>query len=98
MTGYDHPRCFELIPCTAAELVYDRSKEIEGAVYRANGSDASAGYRTKMRSLYTNLKDKNNSGLRSSIISGELLPEKLIDMSPAVRLFSNVVAFGTTHG
>lgn len=38
-----------------------------------------------MRSLYSNLKDKKNPGLRGAVVSGELEPKKLCGMSSAVR-------------
>ena len=42
-------------------------------------------YKGKIRSLFLNLKDKNNPGLRENVTSGELKVEKLCKMSSQVR-------------
>jgi transcription elongation factor S-II len=39
-------------------------------------------YRTKMRSLYMNLKDKSNPMLRKRMVGGEISPQRLYKMSP----------------
>ncbi|CAG8574751.1 8449_t:CDS:2 [Paraglomus brasilianum] len=38
-------------------------------------------YKSKFRSLYTNLKDKKNSSLRLKVVKGDIFPEKLVNMS-----------------
>jgi len=43
-----------------------------------------AEYKNKIRSLFVNLKDKANPGLRASIVEGSLTPEKLTKMSSQV--------------
>lgn len=64
----------------------ERADDIEAIVFKDNGEDATPAYRTKIRSLYSNLKDKNNPGLRGAVVSGELEPKKLCGMSSAVRI------------
>lgn len=68
----------------AADLVYDRAKEIEVEVNRTLDS---AAYKSKMRSLIFNLRDKNNPGLREAVVSGELSCTKLCSMGPAVSQY-----------
>lgn len=62
-----------------ADLVYDRAKSIE---YEVNRTHDSNGYKNKMRSLIFNLRDKNNPGLRESVVSGEISASKLCTMGP----------------
>jgi len=66
-------------------LILERAEQIEAIVFKDNASEANGPYRTKMRSLVANLKDKNNPGLRGAIVSGELAPAKLCSMSSSVR-------------
>ncbi|EEB92868.1 hypothetical protein MPER_08559, partial [Moniliophthora perniciosa FA553] len=44
---------------------------------------ASTEYRARIRSLFVNLKDKNNPGLRESVVSGLIAADKLAKMSSA---------------
>ena len=69
----------------ANDLILSRAKAIEAIVF--NDFDLDNRYRDKMRSLYLNIKDKNNPGLRESIVSGELSPAKLTKMTSQVRSF-----------
>lgn len=78
-----------------AELIYDalasdsnspvdqillKAKGIESTVLSEFGGVTGA-YKSKIRSLYVNLKDKNNPSLRESIVSGELLVQKFCKMT-----------------
>ncbi|KAH9914387.1 transcription elongation factor [Epithele typhae] len=63
-----------------ADLVLQRASEIEKTVLNDNGS-ANAAYKAKIRSLFVNLKDKNNPGLRESVVSGDLAVGKFCKMS-----------------
>ncbi|PIL34503.1 transcription factor [Ganoderma sinense ZZ0214-1] len=63
-----------------SDLVLSRAKDIEKTVLADNGG-ANASYKAKIRSLFVNLKDKNNPGLRENVISGELPVSKLCKMS-----------------
>lgn len=62
-----------------------RAKDIEKTVFNDN-SGANAAYKAKIRSLFVNLKDKNNPGLRESVVSGDLAIAKFCRMSSQVRL------------
>ena len=70
-------------PSTAIDLVMSRAKEIEKTVLSDNGGTTAA-YKAKIRSLFVNLKDKNNPSLRASVVSGELLVSKFCRMSSQV--------------
>lgn len=61
-----------------------RSSAIEMTVYEANGGTTSPAYRTKMRSLYLNLKGKENPSLREGVVSGDLPVAKLCTMTSQV--------------
>ncbi|KAK1232868.1 transcription elongation factor TFIIS [Marasmius sp. AFHP31] len=65
-----------------SELISSRAKAVEVAVFNAQGG-ASPDYRSKIRSLYVNLKDKNNPSLREAVVSGEIPAEKFAVMSSA---------------
>ncbi|KAL0574546.1 transcription elongation factor TFIIS [Marasmius crinis-equi] len=65
-----------------SELIAQRAKAVELAVFNAQGGNLD-GYRSKIRSLYVNLKDKNNPGLREAVASGEIPAEKFAVMSSA---------------
>lgn len=57
------------------------AKAIENEVYKMERGTEN-NYRPKMRSLYTNLKDPKNPGLRLNIISGKISAERLCRMTP----------------
>ncbi|EGN97713.1 hypothetical protein SERLA73DRAFT_184533 [Serpula lacrymans var. lacrymans S7.3] len=82
-------KCMELIydalACDSgapSEQILGRARAIESAVV-AQFSGPSVEYKSKIRSLFVNLKDKNNPGLRESIVSGDLSVEKFGKMSSA---------------
>ena len=54
---------------------------IEAAGYNLVGPESNAGYTTKMRSLYMNLKNKSNPKLRRNVLDGEISAEQLVKMS-----------------
>jgi hypothetical protein len=60
-----------------------RAQGVENAVYNNIGG-TNAEYKAKVRSLFVNLKDKNNPALRESIVSGELSVEKFSKMTSEV--------------
>ena len=66
----------------AIELILKRAVGVENAVYTNLGGTAE--YKAKIRSLFVNLKDKNNPALRESIVSGELSAETFSKMTSAV--------------
>ncbi|KAF8237239.1 transcription elongation factor [Tricholoma matsutake] len=64
------------------ELIQKRAQGVENAVYNNLGG-TTAEYKAKIRSLFVNLKDKNNPALRESIVSGELSVEIFSKMTSA---------------
>lgn len=80
-------RCIELVydalasdSGAPADLILQKAKDIEAAVFSDIGG-TSQPYPTKMRSIFVNLKDKNNPGLRESVASGEISVERLAKMT-----------------
>ncbi|KZT01942.1 transcription elongation factor [Laetiporus sulphureus 93-53] len=80
-------KCIELLYDALAsdsgapsELIMSRAKGIEHTVLgEFNGTTAA--YKSKIRSFYVNLKDKNNPGLRESIVSGDLPVQRFCKMT-----------------
>ncbi|MCO5603524.1 hypothetical protein L7F22_057675 [Adiantum nelumboides] len=59
-----------------------RALAVEGATFKKVGSGTVNGeYRTKIRSLGMNLKDKKNPALRSSVIDGTIPADKFITLT-----------------
>ncbi|KAF8907070.1 transcription factor S-II, central domain-containing protein [Gymnopilus junonius] len=80
-------KCVELIydalACDATapiELVAGKAHDIERCVW-TNMGGTNTEYKSKIRSLFVNLKDKSNPGLRASIVDGSLTPEKFSRMT-----------------
>ncbi|KIY03613.1 uncharacterized protein Z520_00304 [Fonsecaea multimorphosa CBS 102226] len=74
--------------CLGSEIpmkqILDLAKQIESAALNlpdAKGSSASAVYKDKIRSLYQNLKNKSNPGLRVRILSGEVTATRFVTMT-----------------
>ncbi|KAG6907501.1 hypothetical protein DXG01_008644 [Tephrocybe rancida] len=59
------------------EQILKRAQSLEKTVYNNHNGNVNAEYKNKMRTLFVNLKVKNNPGLRESVVSGELSVEKL---------------------
>lgn len=83
-------KCMELIYDALAlesgspsDLILKRARAVEMAVFAANDHSTSAAYKAKVRSLFVNLKDKTNPGLRESVVSGDLSAEKFANMTSA---------------
>jgi hypothetical protein len=57
---------------------------VEKSVLELMGGTTSE-YKSKIRSLFVNLKDKANPALRASIVDGSLAPEKFAKMTSKVR-------------
>ncbi|KAF9933875.1 PHD finger protein 3 [Mortierella alpina] len=59
---------------------------IEKELYMFTATPGQAGcgkdYKAKYRSLFFNLKDKNNESLRARVLSGELEPQELVRLTP----------------
>ena len=75
--------CSSLIFRLASDLIVSRSTAVEEAVFNNCGQDSNADYRTKMRSLYLNLKGKENPSLREGVVSGDIPAKQLAVMSSA---------------
>jgi len=73
--------------CTfpAIELLLSRARGIESTLLQEFGT-VSAAYKSKIRSFYVNLKDKNNPELRENIISGKLEVERFCTMTSEVSV------------
>jgi transcription elongation factor S-II len=70
---------------TASDLIMSRATAVEEAVLNNCNGEQNADYRQKMRSLYLNLKGKENPSLREGVVSGDISPKKLAVMTSAVR-------------
>lgn len=68
----------------ASDLILSRAKAVESAVL-TEYKGTTAAYKTKIRQIFVNLKDKNNPGLRESVISGDLSAQKFAKMTSQVR-------------
>lgn len=80
-------KCIELLYDALAlesgapnDLIAQRAVAVEKAVAEEFGS-TSGGYKSKIRSLFVNLKDKNNPILRESVISGDISSSKFAKMT-----------------
>ncbi|KAI9680112.1 MAG: RNA polymerase II elongation factor [Caeruleum heppii] len=62
-------------------VVLKRAVEIERAAITEYGPETSAAYKTKLRSLFQNLKNKSNPQLRLRIFSGDISPERFVVMT-----------------
>lgn len=61
--------------------ILECSKDIEAAVFDGE-KGASKGYRQKLLSLVSNLKDPRNPGLRGRVLNGDISGTKLYNMKP----------------
>jgi transcription elongation factor S-II len=71
----------------APDQILKRAKGIESSILSLFDSTNQA-YKSKIRSLYVNLKDKNNPGLRENIVSGDISVDKFCKMSSEVKMIS----------
>ncbi|EXJ78040.1 transcription elongation factor S-II [Capronia epimyces CBS 606.96] len=74
--------------CLGSDLpmkqILELAKQIESAALNlpdAKGSSASPVYKDKVRSLYQNLKNKSNPGLRKRILNGEVTAVRFVSMT-----------------
>lgn len=71
-------------------VIYESALAVEKAAFEKVGGGAVNGdYRSKVRSLSLNLKDKNNPELRQQVLRGEIEPDVLVAMR-SEELASNV--------
>lgn len=57
------------------------ARNVELAAYNKYQPETSNEYRTKMRSLFQNLKFKNNAWLRKGVYTGDISPDRFVGMS-----------------
>ncbi len=57
------------------------ARAVEQAAYEVHGRDTSSDYKTKIRSLFQNLKMKGNTALRRDVLEGEIEPKRFVTMS-----------------
>ena len=62
-------------------LVIAKAVAIEKAALEDYGPETKPGYREKMRSLFQNLKNKSNPGLRVAVLGGDITPERFVKMT-----------------
>ncbi|KAF9205598.1 PHD finger protein 3 [Haplosporangium sp. Z 27] len=71
---------------TDAEHATQLAGVIEKELYMFTATPGQSGcgkdYKAKYRSLFFNLKDKNNENLRARVLSGELEPHELVRLTP----------------
>ncbi|KAL1583881.1 hypothetical protein WHR41_07198 [Cladosporium halotolerans] len=65
----------------APEDLLKAARSVELAAYNTFQPETSATYKQKMRSLFQNLKIKNNDQLRSDVYTGAITPDKFVNMS-----------------
>lgn len=65
----------------ANDQLSSRALAIEEIVYKQHNRQTLQPYRSKIRSLFLNLKDKNNPSLRDSVVSGDLPASRLCTMT-----------------
>ncbi|KAI9719972.1 MAG: hypothetical protein M1812_003097 [Candelaria pacifica] len=62
-------------------IILSRATEIEAAAFSVLGPETTEAYKSKLRSLYQNLKNKSNPGLRTRVLSGEISANRFITMT-----------------
>lgn len=85
--------CIPLImPPPAPDQILKRARGIESSVLSLFDTTNQA-YKAKIRSLFVNLKDKNNPGLRESVVSGDISVDRLSKMSSEVINFLSFILY-----
>ncbi|PTU21791.1 hypothetical protein P175DRAFT_0531319 [Aspergillus ochraceoroseus IBT 24754] len=62
-------------------VVLSKAAAVEAAAYSAFGPETKEPYRTKIRSLFQNLKNKSNPMLRVRVLGNEVTPEYFVKMT-----------------
>ncbi|PYH89857.1 transcription elongation factor [Aspergillus ellipticus CBS 707.79] len=65
----------------APRTVLNKACAVEVAAFNAFGPESKEPYRTKIRSLFQNLKNKSNPTLRVRVLEGDVTPEYFVKMS-----------------
>ena len=63
------------------DVVLLKAIAVEAAAFRLYGSESKPQYRTKIRSLFQNMKNKSNPQLRIRVLSNEVTPDEFVRMS-----------------
>ncbi|KAL3475065.1 transcription factor S-II, central domain-containing protein [Aspergillus californicus] len=63
------------------KAVLAKAAAVETAAYNAFGPETKEAYRTKIRSLFQNLKNKSNPSLRLRVLNSEVTPEQFVKMT-----------------
>ncbi|KAJ5469606.1 hypothetical protein N7539_009224 [Penicillium diatomitis] len=61
--------------------VLAKASAVENAAYTFLGPETKEEYRSKMRSLYQNLKNKSNPTLRTRVLNGDVTPDDFVRLS-----------------
>lgn len=62
-------------------LVLTVASSVEAAAFAAFGPETKEQYRTKIRSLYQNLKNKSNPSLRVRVLNNDVVPDHFVRMT-----------------
>lgn len=63
------------------KTVLAKASAVEAAAFDTLGPETKEPYKTKMRSLYQNLKNKSNPKLRVRVVSNDITPDQFVRMS-----------------
>ncbi|EED18592.1 transcription elongation factor S-II [Talaromyces stipitatus ATCC 10500] len=63
------------------KVVLAKAIAVEAAAFTSFGPETKEQYKTKIRSLFQNLKNKSNPQLRQRVLSNEVTPEKFVKMT-----------------
>lgn len=75
---------YRLLLDTASDQILKKATAIEASVLSDHAHEIGKDYKAKIRSLYLNLKDRNNPGLRENIMSGSLAITRFTKMTSQV--------------
>ena len=70
--------------CAASDLILQRARLVEETVCK-DCKGTTPTYKSKIRMLFVNLKDKNNPGLRRSVTAGDIPALTFARMTSQVR-------------
>jgi transcription elongation factor S-II len=77
---------FPYIIHPASDLILQRARVVEETAYK-DCKGTTPTYKSKIRTLFVNLKDKNNPGLRRSVTAGNIPAQTFARMTSQVRVF-----------
>ncbi|KAI4212421.1 MAG: hypothetical protein LQ351_004853 [Letrouitia transgressa] len=63
------------------QTVISIASTIESAAFTVHGPESAPAYKSKIRSLFQNLKNKMNPSLRVRVLSGDITPERFVVMT-----------------